>query len=52
MDEIMELNARILAAEEEGLSGDLEPLLADSFFIVRSSGQKLERAAFLADVPN
>ena len=50
--EIMDLNARILDAEEQGTAADLEPLLAESFFIVRSSGQKLDRAAFLADVPN
>ena len=50
--EIMDLNARILDAEEQGSAADLEPLLTESFFIVRSSGQKLDRAAFLADVPN
>ena len=50
--EIMDLNARILDAEEQGTAADLEPLLAESFFIVRSSGQKLDRAAFLADVPH
>jgi hypothetical protein len=50
--EIVALNARILDAEEQGKVDDLEPLLTESFFIVRSSGQKLDRAAFLADVPN
>jgi hypothetical protein len=50
--EIIELNARLLDAEEQGRAADIEPLLTKSFFIVRSSGQKLDRAAFLADVPN
>lgn len=51
-DEIIELNVRMLNAEEQGRAADIEPLLAESFFIVRSSGQKLGRAAFLDDVPN
>ncbi len=50
--EIINLNTRILDAEEQGTAADLEPLLTESFFIVRSSGQKLDRAAFLAEVPN
>lgn len=52
MQEIIEVNARILEAEEEGQAADIEPLLTENFFIVRSSGQRLDRAAFLADVPN
>jgi hypothetical protein len=48
----MELNARILEAEEQGQPAELESLLTQNFFIVRSSGQRLDRLAFLADVPN
>ena len=52
MNEIMEINARILEAEEQGQAADFETLLTEDFFIVRSTGQKLDRAAFLADVPD
>jgi len=50
--EIMELNARILDAEEQDQAAEFEKHLTEDFFIVRSSGQKLDRPAFLADIPN
>ena len=39
MNEIMEINARILEAEEQGQAADFETLLTEDFFIVRSTGQ-------------
>lgn len=49
--EIAYLNHRLLQAEESGQVADLEPLLAESFFIIRSSGEKADRPAFLEAVP-
>jgi hypothetical protein len=52
MDEIVQLNDRILDAEERGAAGELAPLLADNFYIIRASGKRLDCEAYLADVPN
>ena len=49
--DITALSRRILECEEAGGTGDLAPLLADGFSIIRSSGQKLDRQAFLNAVP-
>ena len=51
MNEMIELNACLLDAEEQGQASELEKHLTEDFFIVRSTGQKLDRQAFLADVP-
>jgi hypothetical protein len=48
--EIAYLNQRILQAEESGQAADLGPLLAEAFFIVRSTGEKIDRDEFLAAV--
>lgn len=45
------LNQRILQAEEDGDEAALDLLLADDFTIVRSSGVKQDRQAFLDAVP-
>ena len=52
MNKIMEINARMLEAEEQDQAAELEKHLTEDFFIVRSTGQKLDRQAFLADVPS
>ena len=41
------LNERILQAEEAGLKNDLDPLLAADFTIIRATGVKHDRQAFL-----
>ncbi|MDH4135457.1 MAG: cupin domain-containing protein [Anaerolineae bacterium] len=52
VSEINYLNQRIVQAEESGLKDDLVPLLADSFTIIRSNGEKSKRQAFLDAVPD
>lgn len=49
--EITELNQRILKYEEAGAAEELAPLLSEAFIIVRSSGEKADRQAFLNAVP-
>jgi quercetin dioxygenase-like cupin family protein len=49
--EIAYLNQRILQAEESGQVTDFGPLLADTFVIVRSTGEQADRGEFLAAVP-
>jgi quercetin dioxygenase-like cupin family protein len=51
-NEIAYLNKRLLQAEEAGLSQELAPLLAKTFTMIRSSGEKIDRAAFLIAVPH
>jgi hypothetical protein len=46
------LNERILQAEEAGLTADLATLLHKDFTIIRASGDKHDRQAFLDAVPN
>jgi Domain of unknown function (DUF4440) len=45
------LNERILQAEEAGLTADLATLLHENFTIIRASGVKQDRQAFLDAVP-
>jgi hypothetical protein len=49
--QLTELNERILQAEEAGLAEKLDPLLAADFTIIRASGIKQDRQAFLDAVP-
>ncbi len=46
------LNQQILQAEEDGNQAFLAPLLASDFTIVRASGIKQDRRAFLDAVPD
>jgi len=48
--ELTNRNEMILQAEEKGRKADLEPLLTDDFWIVRASGVKQDRQAFLKAV--
>lgn len=41
------VNQHILLAEEDGDQADLEPLLADGFSIIRASGVRQDRQAYL-----
>jgi hypothetical protein len=50
-NELTELNERILHAEEAGRKDDLEPFPAADFSIIRASGVKQDRQAFLDAVP-
>ena len=52
VSEIVELNERILQAEEAGRKADLDPLLHKDFAIIRANGVKQGRKKFLEDVPN
>ncbi len=52
LTEIASLDQRILQAEEAGSTEELADLLAESFTIVRSSGEKIDRWAFLNAVPD
>lgn len=47
---IKSLNQRILNAEEAAQSADLARLLTNDFTITRSTGEKLDRTAYLASV--
>jgi len=51
MDNLTELDGRILKAEEEGNRAVLESLLHKDFAILRASGVKQDRQAFLNAVP-
>ena len=51
VSDIIDLSRRILDYEEAGATASLAPHLANAFSIVRSSGQKSDRQAFLDAVP-
>ena len=51
LNEISQSNQRILQAEEAGSVEEIAPLLAERFTIVRASGEKMDRQAFLSAVP-
>src|SRR5207253_7561484 len=49
---LMTLSNRILQAEEAGLKDELATLLHEDFTIIRASGVKQDREAFLDAVPD
>ena len=50
-NQLTALNEHILQAEEAGLTDDLATLLHEDFTIIRTSGKKENRQAFLDAVP-
>ncbi len=51
-NELAYLNERLLQAEEAGSPQDLAPHLAETFTMIRNSGEKVNRAAFLDVLPH
>jgi hypothetical protein len=45
--EIIQLNEKILRAEEEGNRAFLEPIMSETFFIIRASGVMQNRAQYI-----